>query len=78
MTADTVHLLAQLIRFNRGVATAIETWARKQPESDAGRELTQLLAVYRGVLTTLEYQVSQVTVDGPQEPQTADGVGALT
>lgn len=64
MTPDTVHLLAQLIRHSRGMATALEAWLRVQPESKTVSELREMTGAYRGVLTTYESQLSRVIVDG--------------
>lgn len=72
MTPDTVTLVAQLIRHNKAMATSLETWVRKHPESQACREMVEMLTVYRGVLTTLEYQVSQFEVDLEPEHTSID------
>lgn len=58
MNPDTVHLLAQLIRHNRGIVTAFEKWIHSQPDSVAGDELLQVLAVQRSVLSICETQLS--------------------
>ena len=58
MNPDTIHLLAQVIRHNRGICTAFEKWIRSQPASEAGEELLQVMAVQRGLLTLCETQLS--------------------
>jgi hypothetical protein len=63
VTPDTVHFVAQMVRHNRAMATSFEKWVRKQPPSPACREMLQILAVYRGVLTTLESQIVQFDVE---------------
>lgn len=65
MTPDTVHLLAQFIRHERGLATALETWLRKQPESTTTRELREVIGAFRGVLASYESQLSHVDVEYP-------------
>ena len=69
MTPDTVHFVAQMIRHNRAMATSFEKWVRKQPASPACREMLQVLAVYRGVLMTVEEQVSKFETDRVDEPE---------
>jgi len=69
LTPDTVHFVAQMIRHNRAMATSFEKWVRKQPASPACREMLQVLAVYRGVLMTVEEQVSKFETDRVDEPE---------
>lgn len=65
MTPDTVHLLAQFIRHERGLATALETWLRRQPASATCDELREVIGAFRGVLASYESQLSHVVVDYP-------------
>ena len=58
-----------MIRHNRAMATSFEKWVRKQPASPACREMLQVLAVYRGVLMTVEEQVSKFDTDRVDEPE---------
>ena len=62
MTPDTLHLLATMLRHSRGIATSVEKWVRKQPPSPTCRELLQLLAEGRGVLTSFESQLTQFDI----------------
>ncbi len=62
MTPDTLHLLATMVRHARGIATSVEKWVRKQPPSPTCRELLQLVAEGRGVLTTFESQLTQFDI----------------
>jgi hypothetical protein len=59
VTPDTLHLIASLVRHGRGIATSIEKWIRTQEPAPAMREGLQLVAVARGVLTSLEGQIAQ-------------------
>ncbi len=63
MTPDTVHLLAQVIRHQRALATSFEKWVRTQPRSETCRELVQMIAAVRGVLDQYEQQLSKVTTE---------------
>jgi hypothetical protein len=63
MTPDTIHLVAQMIRHQRAMATSFETWIRKQPRSPACRELLQVVAVQRGIFDQIESQLSQMEVE---------------
>ena len=63
MTPDTVHFVAQMIRHHRAQATSFEKWVRKQPASPACREMLQVLAVYRGVLSNVEAQIEKFDVE---------------
>jgi hypothetical protein len=63
VTPDSIHLVAQMIRHHRAQATSLEKWTRKQPPSPTCRELLQMLAVYRGVLTNIEAQIVQFDVE---------------
>jgi hypothetical protein len=60
---STVHLLATLIRHNRGIVTAFEKWVAAQPASELSVEFVQVLAVQRGILSVCEQQLSQHHVD---------------
>jgi len=60
MTADTVHLIAQLIRHQRGMMTALEKWISKQPPSQTHVELVAVTTLMREVLTSYESQISKV------------------
>lgn len=63
MSPDSIHLVAQLIRHSRAMGTSFEKWVHKQPPSPACRELLQVLAVYRSVLTQVEDQLSKFDAD---------------
>lgn len=63
MTPDTIHFVAQMVRHNRAMATSFEKWVRKQPPSQACREMIQVLAVYRGVMTDVENTISKFEVE---------------
>ena len=67
MTPDTIHFVAQMVRHNRAMATSFEKWVRKQPMSPACREMVQVLAVYRGVMTTMEAQLGKLDVEPVEE-----------
>ena len=66
MTPDSVHLLAQTIRHHRAMATSFEKWVFKQEPSQTTRELVQMLAAYRDVLTRVESEISRFEVDTDQ------------
>lgn len=59
MTPDTVHLAAQMIRHSRAMATSLEHWVKRQPNSVATRELLDVLVLYRGVLEEVEDRISK-------------------
>ena len=63
MTPPTLHLIASLVRHGRGMATSVEKWIRQQEPAPAMREGLQVIAVARGVLTSLEGQLAQFDVD---------------
>ena len=65
MTPATVHLLATLIRHNRGIVTAFEKWVAAQPASELSVEFVQVLAVQRGILSVCEQQLSQHRTEQP-------------
>jgi hypothetical protein len=63
MTPPTLHLVASMVRHGRGIVTSVEKWIRAQEPSPAMREGLQLVAVARGVLTSLEGQLVHFDVD---------------
>jgi hypothetical protein len=69
MTPDTIHFVAQMVRHNRAMATSFEKWVRKQPPSPACREMLQVLAVYRGVMTNVEEQLVKFDTGLVEEPE---------
>lgn len=72
MSPDTIHFVAQMVRHNRAMATSFEKWVRKQPPSPACREMIQVLAVYRGVMTNVEAQIAKFEVDVIEEPEAVE------
>lgn len=63
MTPETVHLIAQLIRHERGALTACERWIKAQPASPSMAELQQVLETRRSVLVICERQIAAFDVD---------------
>lgn len=58
MQPETVHLIAQLIRHERGTLTAIERWVKAQTQSEALEELRQVLETRRSMLLICERQIA--------------------
>lgn len=58
MQPETVHLIAQLIRHERGTLTAIERWVKAQESSTALAELQQVLEARRSMLLICERQLA--------------------
>lgn len=67
MTPDTVHLIATLVRHQRGMVTAFEKWVQKQPPSPTCKELVQVISVCRHTLNTLEAQIEKFDVEMTDE-----------
>ena len=66
VTPETVHFIAQVIRHQRGLATAAERWVRS---ADFSRdEALDAIFTFRRVLNSYEAQLSQVEI-GPLEEQ---------
>lgn len=63
MTPATVHLVAQLIRNERDLLTAIEKWVQAQEPTAAMRELRQVIAMQRSVVKICERQLTDHTMD---------------
>jgi len=59
MTPDTVHRLAQEIRYMRGVLAKDEEWARLQPDSETRTQLFQINEFWRAVLKFGEDRLSR-------------------
>jgi hypothetical protein len=57
VTPATVHLVAQLIRNERDLLTAIEKWIKAQDETEGMRELRQVVALRRSVAAICERQL---------------------
>jgi hypothetical protein len=62
MTPDTVHLLAQVIRHQRALATSLEKWIKS--EGFSREEAVLVVRTIRGVLDSYESQLSRVRVTG--------------
>lgn len=62
VTPDTVHLIAQLIRHQRGMMTAIEKWIAKQEPCRTNLELSCVTGIMREVLDDYEAQLSAVEI----------------
>lgn len=62
MTPDTVHLIAQLIRHQRGMMTAIEKWISKQEPCRTNLELSCVTGLLREVLDSYESELSAVEI----------------
>lgn len=58
MTPDTVHMLAQMIRHQRALATSLEKWVKSATFNR--EEALQAIWMFRGVLDSYEAQLSQV------------------
>lgn len=58
MKPHTVHLIAQLIRHERGTLTAIDRWITAQEDSDSLKELQQVLETRRSMLLICERQLA--------------------
>lgn len=58
MQPETVHLLAQLIRHERGTLTSIERWIKAQQPSEALKELQLVLETRRSMLLICERQLA--------------------
>lgn len=65
MTPDTVHLIAQLIRHQRGMMTAIEKWVAKQEPCRTNLEVSCVTGLMRDVLDSYESELSRVEI--PEE-----------
>jgi hypothetical protein len=65
VTADTVHLFAQLIRHQRALATSLEKWI-KSPTFSKDEALSAVF-VFRGVLDSYEAQLSRVTTSDQRQ-----------
>ena len=60
MTPETVHFIAQVIRHQRGLATAAERWVKS---ADFSRdEALDAIYTFRRVLDSYEAQLSQVEI----------------
>ena len=68
MTPDTVHLIATLVRHQRGMVTAFDKWVRKQPPSATCKELVQVLSVCSHTLNNLEEQIVKFDVEVKSDP----------
>lgn len=62
MSPDTVHLIAQLIRHQRGMMTAIDKWITKQEPCRTNLELSAVTGIMRDVLDSYEAQLSAVEI----------------
>lgn len=71
MTPDTVHLIAQLIRHHRGMATVFEKWVLRQPLSPDCQDVIRVIAGYRNMLTLVEDHLSKVEVSSTQDAEPA-------
>ncbi len=60
MTPDTVHYLAQVIRHQRGMVTAMEKWASSQ--SFSPQEVAEASRFVRRVLNAFERSLGSVEV----------------
>lgn len=69
MIPATVHLAAQWIRHQRGLCTAVEKWIACLPPSPASRELSEIIALYRANLRTVEVKIASIDVDAPHVPK---------
>lgn len=58
MQPETVHLIAQLIRHERGICTAMERWIKAQAESEPLRDLQLVLETRRSMLLICERQIA--------------------
>lgn len=57
MSPHTVHLIAQLIRYQRGMYTSIEKWANTLPPSQTTLELCVATTLMREVLASYEDRI---------------------
>lgn len=62
MTPSSVHLLAQIIRHQRAMATSIEKWIKS--DGFSREEALTLVFTFRGVLDSYEAQLSRVETTG--------------
>lgn len=68
MTPDTVHLLAQVLRYQRGLATSFGKWVEKQDDPIVAlRDLREGIQMFRRVLDSCEQQLQRVDVDYQQQ-----------
>ena len=76
MTPQTVHLLAQVIRHQRALATSVET--RVKSEAFSREEALTLIGVFRGVLESVRSaaECARHTVTGEQAMAALPGAGA--
>ena len=58
----SVHLLAQIIRHQRAMATSIEKWIKS--DGFSREEALTLVFTFRGVLDSYEAQLSRVETSG--------------
>jgi hypothetical protein len=62
VTPHSVHLLAQIIRHQRAMATSIEKWIKS--DGFSREEALTLVFTFRGVLDSYEAQLSRVETTG--------------
>jgi hypothetical protein len=58
MTPATVHLIAQDLRFLRGMLTAREEWVEKLPSSQATIDYAQRIEFWRDFLAEVEQRLA--------------------
>jgi hypothetical protein len=59
LTPDTVHRIAQELRFLRGLLEAEKKWALVQTTGETQRQLLLRIYFWRGVLNTAEKRLSR-------------------
>jgi hypothetical protein len=64
VTPETVHFIAQVIRHQRGLATAAERWVRSDQFSRD--EALDAIYTFRRVLNSYEAQLSQVEISSEE------------
>ena len=66
MKPETVHLLAQVIRHQRGLLTAFDKWVRRQEwcwTTAEGDEFVAMIGKYRDELTRFESWLGKTEID---------------
>lgn len=78
MTPPTVHLICQLIRFQRGALTSIERWATTQAPHPMIGELCGVTSLMRDVLRSYEDRISRLEDPELRERGLVDHLPELT
>lgn len=78
MNPHTIHLIAQFIRYQRGMLTSFERWASKQEPSQVTNELRGATGLMRAVLVGYEDEISRLEPPELREEALRDHLPGLT